>query len=44
MTAQAAITGKKIKVWAVSALKYMFFMFFLGMLAAILYAAELLRR
>ncbi len=34
----------KVKTWAVIALKYLFFVFFLGLLAAILYAAELLRR
>jgi hypothetical protein len=35
---------EKIKAWTVLALKYVFFVFFLGMLAAILYAAQLLRR
>ena len=34
---------KKIKTWAVLTLKYLFFVFFLGLLAAILYAAQLLR-
>jgi hypothetical protein len=35
---------KKIKVWAEAILKYLFFVFFLGVLIAILYAAQLLRR
>jgi hypothetical protein len=38
------MSTSKIKTWAATALKYLFFMFFLGLLAAILYAAELLRR
>lgn len=38
------MSTQKIKTWAVVALKYLFFAFFLGLLAAVLYAAELLRR
>jgi hypothetical protein len=35
---------KKIKTWAAIISKYLFLAFFLGLLAAILYAAQLLRR
>jgi hypothetical protein len=34
---------KKIKTWTALGLKYLFFVFFLGLLVAILYAAQLLR-
>jgi hypothetical protein len=38
------MSSKKIKALAVIALKYLFFAFFLGLLAAIPYTAQLLRR
>jgi hypothetical protein len=34
---------KKIKTWTILGLKYLFFVFFLGLLVAILYAAQLLK-